>query len=350
MPTGVENKPAYKGSNGVSDGNGHIYATKGNNTPGFWRYSCDGDSWSQLPDVPLGLSNKRVKGGTDLVYVTLGESSYVYLLKGYKTEFYRFNTASREWQVLPDAPAGVKNKWDKGSWIVYDGEDNIYAHKAKYHEFYSYSIGANVWGPVMPGMPLTNGQTGKSKKSKDGGDAVYLDGTIWTLKGGNTQDFFAYDLAGQAWAEKETVPAFGSTGKKKRVKAGSAMATDGMGLYALKGNKTLEFWRYGFAEAVAGERAVRQSSQSDASTALPRISIGPNPVSNRLQLRYALPRSGPATLVVADVTGRIVSSQELAAGRSGSVQLDVSGLSRGVYLVQLAAEESSITAKVVVSR
>jgi hypothetical protein len=349
MPTGIENKPAYKGAVGVSDGNGRIYATKGNNTPGFWRYSCDGDSWSQLPDVPLGLSNKRVKGGTDLAYVTLGETSYVYLLKGYKTEFYRYNTVSGEWQSLADAPTGVKNKWDKGSWIVHDGEDNIYAHKAKYHEFYAYSISANNWGPVMPGMPLASGQTGKSKKSKDGADAVCLDGTIWALKGGNTQDFFAYDVAGQTWVEKETIPAFGSTGKKKRIKAGGSMATDGMGLYALKGNKTLEFWRYGFPEAAAGGRTAMPVVQSGRSVSVSRLHVGPNPVTDLLQVSYALPHAGPATLVVADVTGRVVASRAFAASRGGSFRLDVRGLSRGVYLVQLAAEESSTTAKVVVS-
>ena len=27
----------------------------------------------------------------------------------------------------------MKEKWDKGSWLAYDGENTIYAHKAKYY-------------------------------------------------------------------------------------------------------------------------------------------------------------------------------------------------------------------------
>jgi len=49
--------------------------TKGNNTQGFWKYYADGDSWEQIADVPLGNSNKKVKGGTDMVYVVKNETN-----------------------------------------------------------------------------------------------------------------------------------------------------------------------------------------------------------------------------------------------------------------------------------
>ncbi|MFO7651891.1 MAG: hypothetical protein R6X13_11195, partial [bacterium] len=236
MPLGVENKGPYKGANLCSDGNGTFYVTKGNNTSGFWKYAADDSlgTWTQLADVPLGLSNKKVKGGTDLVYVQDDTTGWVYLLKGYKTEFYRYNTATGTWETLTDAPTGVKAKYDKGSWLAYDAPNRtLYAHKAKYMEMYTYSVDSAAWSPLLPGMPLSNGQTGKNKKSKDGGDAVLLDGVIWALKGGNTQDFYAYDIATSTWAEKETIPAVGTTGKKKRVKAGGSITTDGTVLYAL---------------------------------------------------------------------------------------------------------------------
>ncbi|MEO0079746.1 MAG: hypothetical protein ABIK44_03615, partial [candidate division WOR-3 bacterium] len=97
---GTENKLPKKGCVGVADGQGHIYMTKGNNTLGFWEYFVEGDSWVQLLDVPLGNSGKKVKGGTDMVYAVLNDTGYVYLLKGYKCDFFRYNTVTGQWQTL----------------------------------------------------------------------------------------------------------------------------------------------------------------------------------------------------------------------------------------------------------
>ncbi|MEO0074451.1 MAG: hypothetical protein ABIK43_07350, partial [candidate division WOR-3 bacterium] len=140
IPNGTEAKPPYRGAVGVGVATGgYVYATKGNNTLGFWRYDIDSMVWRQMPDVPLGPSGKKVKGGTDMVYFRdrdHGDTGYIYLLKGYKTDFFRFNTVTLTWDTtLPEAPVGAKAKWDKGSWLVYHryaaGQTYfIYAHKA----------------------------------------------------------------------------------------------------------------------------------------------------------------------------------------------------------------------------
>ena len=74
-------------------------------------------------------------------------------------------------------PPGSKPKYDKGSWIVYDGVNSIYTHKAKYydralfvHEFYKYDIAGDSWS-TLAGMPLYGLHSGriKKKKAKDGG-------------------------------------------------------------------------------------------------------------------------------------------------------------------------------------
>mgnify|MGYP000081327963 CR=1 FL=1 len=59
--------------------------------------------------MPDGPSGKRVKGGEDLVYIQQGMTGYVYLLKGYRNEFYRFNTATEEWEALPAVGAALLN-------------------------------------------------------------------------------------------------------------------------------------------------------------------------------------------------------------------------------------------------
>jgi len=240
IPAGTEYKPPSKGCRGVSDGNGHIYMTKGNNTQGFWRYYADGDSWQQKKDVPLGRTKKRVKGGTDMVYAADG---CVYLLKGYRNEFWRYHPDGDSWHALADAPAGVSVKWDRGSWLAYDGEGTLYAHKARYHELYPYHLGTQSWGSELAGMPFVGG-SGRTKKSRDGGCGAYLDGTIHALKGGNTQEFWCYNVAQNQWTEAETMPQRASySTRKRKVSSGGEIANAGGTLFAFKGSKALEMWR-----------------------------------------------------------------------------------------------------------
>lgn len=200
----------------------------------------------------------------------------------------------------------------------------------------------------MPGMPLANGQTGKNKKAKDGSDAVMWNGLIWTLKGGNTIDFYSYDMGTATWAEKETIPSLGTTGKKKRVKAGSGLTTDGEALYALKGNKTAEMWTYRIGTAF-GAAPTRSGVMAERTVGGVGTALTPNPLSTGYAtLRYTLPKAGPATLRVFDVTGRAVVSRSLVAGRSGTASLDLRSLSAGIYLVKLETEGYSSTHKLVV--
>ncbi len=353
IPSGTEAKPPHKGSVGIADGQGFIYAVKGNNTTGFWKYSIADSAWTQLADIPLGLSNKRVKAGSDLAYVDDGESTWVYLLKGGKTEFYRYNTASGAWYALADAPAGARPKWDKGSWLVYNSaERRLYAHKGKYHELYAFSIDSLAWGPQMTGMPVANQQTGKNKKAKDGSDGVLFGAAIYALKGGNTAEFYSWDIAAQTWTEQALMPEIGSTGKKKRVKAGGSLATDGEAIYAFKGNKINEFWVYTMGGIAAAPAPRRDGVQlSPATPAAHGFAIRPNPLQGgRATVSYSLPAAGPLIVRVYDATGRELVSSQKIAGRTGAVSLDLRRLAAGIYLVRLEAAGFSSTSKLVVER
>jgi hypothetical protein len=88
----------------------------------------------------------------------------------------------------------------------------------------------------------------KNKAVRDGGclacgaglDAV----DVHLLKGNGTCEFYAYN--GNDWTTKEPIPAIGRSNRKKVVKKGAALAgSDPTGdIYAVKGNNTLEFWKY----------------------------------------------------------------------------------------------------------
>ncbi|NPV14001.1 T9SS type A sorting domain-containing protein [candidate division WOR-3 bacterium] len=351
MPTPSGKMPS-KGANGCY-GDGYIYATIGNNTQDFVRYSIDSAAWAPLTPVPLGASNKKVKGGTDLVYVVQNDTGYVYLLKGYKQEFYRYNTVSGVWEPLPDAPAGVKPKWDKGSWLVYDGANTLYAHKAKYSEMWTFDLTTLQWSTAsIPGIPIPSSKTGKNKKSKDGSDAVLYNGFIYALKGGNTVEWWKCDVAGgtYAWTELDPIPEVGLSGRKKRVKAGGAVASTDNGLfYAFKGGKTQEFWCY-YEPTVFASKPERSGVMAgQVSVGRFNFSVTPNPVVKGFGiLSYSVPQSSPARVTVFDVTGRTVSTFNFVASGTGTHSLDLRNLASGVYLVKFESAGASASQKLIV--
>ena len=343
-PTGTEGKPPSKGAAGCASGTGVLYATKGNNTQGFWSY--EGGNWVQRQDVPLGPSNKKVKGGTDIVWAYRSGIGYPHLLKGYRNEFWRYHPVGDSWHRLADAPAGVSVKWDKGSWLAYDGERKIYAHKAKYHEFYAYDVDADAWGPGLAAMPVP-GSAG-AKKSKDGGCGAFLRGNIYALKGGNTREFWKYSVAGNNWSEVETMPS-GLSGKKVKGGADVAAVETQSVLYALKGNKTLEFYRYTpatFGPAPGAE--VLAEVTGGSRTAALRLS--PNPARGAVRVEYRLPRSGPVRLELYDVTGARVATlrRSLSAAGEHAASVEAKSFGRGVYLLRLDWPGGSLARKLVV--
>ncbi len=347
-------KVPRKGSKGVADGDNYVYITQGNNTLGFWRYQIDTDSWTELQDVPVGPDRKKVKGGTDLAYLVLDDTGWVYCLKGYRCEFYRYNTETGLWSAaLANAPTGKRGKWGKGSWVVhapFPGHDAVYAHKAKYNELWIYNVAADSWHSELEGMPFV-GRQGRKKKSKDGGCGAWYEYNIYALKGGNTQEFWQYNVLADSWTELDTLPAYGTTGRKKRVKYGADIVSVGYdAFFALKGNKTVEFWRYRIPTAVPASYSDRNGIMAERS-AIPglRFTVAPNPTTGAdAALRYALPQAGPAALTICDVAGRTVLKRTFTLGRSGTISADLSKLSAGVYLVRLRSAGFEATRKLVI--
>jgi len=362
IPPGTEGKPPSKGAAGFGDGNGAIYATKGNNTQGFWKYDCASDAWTQKKDVPLGPSNKKVKGGTDLVVAEdSGGKKSVYLLKGYKNEFYKYDPIADDWRQMPDAPAGGNPKYDKGSWLAYAPHmHKIFAHKAKFHEFYSFNTLTDSWDPApLKGMPMEG--SGGSKKSKDGGCATYHDSALYAFKGGNTQEFWKYSIPANSWTEKETLP----KAMKKKVKSGADITTFPLGsdgdlpgtpaeLPAIPGNKTNNLWAYSTpgGSGYTNRTPDRDGVMAETGRSLEQfLELVPNPLTGGLlTLRYGLKGGGVAVVCIYDVTGRLALPPALISGRSGTAALDLRSLESGVYLLKARGAGFAAVRKLVIDR
>jgi hypothetical protein len=272
------------------------------------------------------------------------------MLKGYKNEFWRYDVAGDSWSAMKDAPIGANLKYDKGSWLALDGGANvIYAHKAKYHEFYKYFVVGDSWSATaLKAMPIPS-KLGTSKKSKEGGAGSFLSGKVYAFKGGNTIEWWRYYTSGDSWQELDTIPSL-SAGKKKKVKAGADVVTVDQALYATKGNKCNDLWKYrpgGLFGVIPDAHDGVLAEQLGSHTA--SVALSPNPLASGFAtLKYSLARAGLARVSVFDVTGRSVFAHTLALGRAGTTTLDLRKLSAGVYLVKLATDDFSATQKLVV--
>ncbi len=254
-------KPVSNGGALTSDLERYVYAIKGNNTLEFWRYDAINDQWERLPDIPLG--SKRVKDGSGLAYVKKGDSSFVYLLKGSKTnEFYAYYIEGNIWLNKEPAPFGPSNKpFNKGSAITFDNKENIYAIKGGYFEFFAYNINTGLWERKAD-LPMF--YNNRLKKNKQGcALTANNEGIIFAFRGNNTLDFLTYYPEENRWYYKEPIPVYPSD---KKVKDGGALTYSPYNnmIYAFKGNNTNEFWCYLFYEAMAkGEEIKKKESKQN---------------------------------------------------------------------------------------
>jgi M6 family metalloprotease-like protein len=348
-------KTVKKGAS-MAQAGGTIYAAKGNNCLEFWQYDPAGDAWHQKADVTTGAKN--VKEGSGSATATLGDTTYVYFLKGSNTqEFYRYNTTTNAWQSLPDAPAGLSGKaFKNGSCITYDPDHHlVYVLKGSYNEFYTFDVTNNAWA-TKAALPLI-GSSGRKKKVKDGAGLAYHDGKVYGLKGDNTLEFWLYDPGSDKWTQLEDMPIGGG----KKVKGGGALVVAGGVLYATKGNNTLEFYQFGTGDDLGelahpaggheGGLQVATGRNPAARTPQFALHVAPNPFSGVATIVYSRPKAGSVRLVLYDAVGRLVST--LASGYhdagTNSLQFTARSLQLpcGIYLLRLETEDYTAAQKLI---
>jgi hypothetical protein len=320
---------------------GKLYGTKGGSTLEFWRYSAGAGGWRQMADVPAGT--KTVKYGAGAAAVTIGDTTYVYFLKGSSTrEFYRHNTLTNAWETRADAPAGISGKpFKSGSCVTFDGVNTIYALKGYYDELFAYDCSTDAW-TSRTGVPLI-GRSGKKVRVKGGAGMAQHNGAVYLTKGGKTFEFWCYTVSSDQWLQGADVP----NGGGKGVKGGGAMvyAAGEVGLYITKGNATQEFYKYGFSAGRSLRIADRPGSTIDKG----ELRVTPNPFSGATTIGYSLAKPGNVSLKILDVTGRLVAV--LASGRhsagSYTAFLPRERLARGVYLLRLASEGYTVGRKLI---
>jgi hypothetical protein len=354
----LKKKAVKKGSSLAFGTDGRIYATKGNGTYDFWQYDPNkpwGTRWSQMEDVPLGA--KKCKEGVGAAAVRVGGGDYVYLLKGSNTtEFYRYSIGANAWEAMPNAPLGTSGKMFKnGSCLTYDGGDTIFALKGTYNEFFTYSISGRNW-TTRETLPRIAPPGTRKTKVKDGAGIAYNGRVVYTMKGGNTNEFWTYRCPDRRWLLADPMPA-----GLKKVKGGGSLTFGADRCWAFRGNNTLEFWQYKPTLADGLPRSGGGSPKDvmgDVQAGELRfgLSIAPNPLGSAAEIAFSLPGSGDVNLGLYDVTGRLDSGLYSGRRAAGHYRFTLAGsqLPAGIYFLKLrfndGGREQQLVTKVLVER
>jgi len=356
-PPKLNKKFPGKGAALCFDGDHTIYATKGNGTWEFWAYDVTLDTWAPKAFVP---TTQKLKGGTSMAY----KNGLVYLLAGAQKKdnfnnFFAYDPTLNTWTTLCGAPvtppATLKAKpFKDGSAISIIG-NTIYALKGgdKYNFFYTYDIAGDYWVEKET-IPLIHPMLLKKNKVGNGG-AMTTDGSIlYAIKGKGKQDFWSYSpISKGVWIPLDTIPRFGEAYKKSVPKTGAALAYANDAVWLMKGNKTPEFWCYTpSVPLVAKTISSTTPTVMAEKTTLVKFSIdvSPNPFTKLTTIRYTVPISGKVTLKLYNATGRLVETlvnDNLNAGIY-TANLSSKNIAKGVYFLRYSDNTNQKEIKLIV--
>ena len=338
-------KGVKRGGAMVWSGDSIIYATKGNRTYEWLGYNILRNTWQNLKPIP---TQKGLKGGTGLAKVKKNGVDCIFLLKGSKTkENFLYYPETDSWEKLPDAPIEFK----KGSCATGYKDSLVYVIKDKANLLYRINIQTGVW-TAKRSLPFI-GNSGKKKKVKDGAAMTADDSvTIYALKGGNTQEFWSYNVLSDRWVELDTIPRIS---RRKGVKAGGSIVyvpnqtAKGNGeLYALKGNNTDEFWMCEIipSTGLAIQKEVERKFQYTEGT---KLDLMPNPNKGEVILNYRLNFETPIRIKIYDITGALVY-EIVNEAKNANIRLNLKSLTQGVYLLKLESNNFKTSKKLIIQK
>jgi len=211
----------YYGSSLVFDGNQSIYALRGYNDDAFWRYDTTFDTWDSLAGTDFGFASKEsgsnnVYLGGDLAIDPVNRK--VYAIQGNLMDgFAVYDIDTNAWSLLTDVPQLAY----LGAAIEYDPSTGSIFYLPAYNTdlMYRYDIGTGDWTRKADApQPIYYGASMR-----------YVDGNIYTIRGGNSNSFYKYSIAKDSWL----IPSRGLFGEIFR---GAGYLTENYGADILKGD------------------------------------------------------------------------------------------------------------------
>ncbi|MCX6840963.1 MAG: T9SS type A sorting domain-containing protein [candidate division WOR-3 bacterium] len=365
---------------------GRVWAIKAGGRADFYYYDIASDSWTACSsavvtyrDYPYSDRTYRApRRGAAIEYVPQGPQGSVYAIPGNRTNyFWVYDIATNSWSYPHDSVStetqGGSPYW---SWIPLDvptgrygvrckdGADLAYLNGKLYllkgsasYEAYGFSPTLNAWTDTLD----VNSFVGPHmRKVKVGGSLVANGDRLYALKGGNTQEFWHYDFFQKIWSQSTDIP-LAMSGRRVKIKRGSAMASVDSTIFVLKGSNSYEFWEYKAGAdslLVLGDQPEREGVMADQGAldlSRPWLVAYPNPTSVGLTISYNITGTAPTHLRIYDAAGKLVASLWNATREHGQYvahwnALTAGGgrIAAGVYFVKLESGESRLTQKFIV--
>jgi hypothetical protein len=215
---------------------GTLDVLEGGGSSRVWSYDIESQTWRALASAPTGVESggaiSNLFSGCDFAFVG-GESS----------RFFATGTACRAPGVLGDTPApvGVGSALAAAIGLVGSPVDWVYAFRGDgTSDFWQYSISQNKW-KILPQAPAPVGEGAALVEVQNcDGDWTRFRFQIAALRGGNSRDFWCFDIESSVWVTGQGVPpAPGAIGS-----GGSLAQMQGLGsIYALPGGGTSDFFQ-----------------------------------------------------------------------------------------------------------
>ena len=297
--------------------NGKIYAFGDRSTGAHaaFEYNPEADTWTEKSKTPESFSTF---GASNCVVV----NSEIYLQSDNK--FFCYNPSSNSWRTITfDKQLPGLSSLAEANGIIYSMGGNISSGKDS-KEIYKYDFETNTWSFVA-NLPSPR----EEHSSLIIGDRLYVVGGLNDANGSLLNDFYSLDLKSNVWTKlpslpvKPHFPGLASVGSEIFIAGGTS------GLNRFTGHQKL---LYCFeTEATTSVNEMKGS----------HLKIYPNPAknllnieANDLELNYKLMNLSSATVL----SGKIADKRSI----------DVSQISKGIYLLCLFNDKMTMSRKVIV--
>jgi hypothetical protein len=228
---------AYVGT-AVFSGHDFIYAFRGSDTSGFFRYDATVNAWEMKASPPssVGCGGSLAFDGMDYIYALQGGGS---------NTFWRYDVANDEWTELMDTPSPVG---DGGALVFNSNDGSIYAlGGGGTSNLWRYDPPTDTWHFLESALSDVG----------PGGSLVFdTSNFIYAFTGNGAGAFWSYDPLTDTWTARTAIP--------QPVTSGASLAfnTQNSLIYALGGGGT-SLYSY--------------DSSSDSWSSLPNVPIAVGP-------------------------------------------------------------------------